>query len=129
MFNKTISIIGGTGHVGLPLGLMLAGKKYRVQLIDINLKNINYVNKGIMPFKEEKADSILKKLVKQKKIFASNNLELVKSSKYIIICIGTPVNNRLRPQTKNFLNFFRVLKKNLSNKSIIIIRSSVYPGI
>ena len=129
MFNKTISIIGGTGHVGLPLGLMLAGKKYRVQLIDINLKNINYVNKGIMPFKEEKADLTLKKLVKQKKIFASNNLELVKSSKYIIVCIGTPVNNRLRPQTKNFLNFFKVLKKNLSNKSIIIIRSSVYPGI
>ena len=38
MFNKTISIIGGTGHVGLPLGLMFAEKKYKVQLIDIDIK-------------------------------------------------------------------------------------------
>jgi len=129
MFNKTISIIGGTGHVGLPLGLMFAEKKYKVQLIDINLKNINYVNKAKMPFKEDKADVVLKKLIKKKKIFATNNLELVKSSKYIIICIGTPVNKRLKPETINFLNFFKKLKKNLSSKSIIIIRSSVYPGV
>ena len=39
MFNKTISIIGGTGHVGLPLGLFLAKKNYNVKLIDINLKS------------------------------------------------------------------------------------------
>ena len=32
LFNKTISIIGGTGHVGLPLGLALAEKNFKVQL-------------------------------------------------------------------------------------------------
>ena len=129
MFNKTISIIGGTGHVGLPLGLMFAEKKYKVQLIDIDIKNINKVNNGIMPFKEDRANIILKNQIKKKKIFATNNLELVKLSKYIIICIGTPVNKKLQPETKNFLSFFKNLKKNLSKNSIIIIRSSVYPGI
>lgn len=129
MFNKTISIIGGTGHVGLPLGLMFAEKKYKVQLIDIDIKNINKVNKGIMPFKEDRANIILKNQIKKKKIFATNNLELVKLSKYIVICIGTPVNKKLQPETKNFLSFFKNLKKNLSKNSIIIIRSSVYPGI
>ena len=129
MFNKTISIIGGTGHVGLPLGLMFAEKKYKVQLIDIDIKNINKVNRGVMPFKEDKADIILKNQIKKKKIFATNDLELVKRSKYIVICIGTPVNKKLQPETKNFLSFFKNLKKKLSKRSIIIIRSSVYPGI
>ena len=67
MFNKTISIIGGTGHVGLPLGLAFADKNYKVQLIDINLETIKNVNNGIMPFKEDGAPSILKKLIKKKK--------------------------------------------------------------
>jgi len=66
MFNKTISIIGGTGHVGLPLGLMFAEKKYKVQLIDIDIKNINIVNNGIMPFKEDRANIILKNQIKKK---------------------------------------------------------------
>ena len=38
---KHISIIGGAGHVGLPLGLALAVKNYKVHLID---QNENYLN-------------------------------------------------------------------------------------
>ncbi len=129
MFNKTISIIGGTGHVGLPLGLFLAKKNYNVKLIDINLKNIKKVNNGMMPFKEEKAKFILKDLIKKNKLHATNNFELIKKSKFVIICIGTPVNSKLKPETKNFLNAFRKIKKYISKNSIIVIRSSVYPGI
>ena len=82
-----------------------------------------------MPFKEDGAPRILKKLIKKKKIFATNDLEKVKFGKYIIICIGTPVNKKLKPETRNFLTFFKNLKKQLSNKHLVIIRSSVYPGI
>ena len=38
--NKNLSIIGGAGHVGFPLGLVLASKGYKVNLIDKNLKNL-----------------------------------------------------------------------------------------
>ena len=34
---KNLSIIGGAGHVGFPLGLVLASKGYKVNLIDKNL--------------------------------------------------------------------------------------------
>jgi UDP-N-acetyl-D-mannosaminuronic acid dehydrogenase len=59
MFNKTISIIGGVGHVGLPLGLAFADKNYKVQLIDINLETIKNVNNGMIPYKEDGAPRIL----------------------------------------------------------------------
>lgn len=129
MFNKTISIIGGTGHVGLPLGISFGLKNFNVQLIDINKKNIKLVNNGIMPFKEDKASVALRQLIKKKRIYASSNLKLIKESKYIIICIGTPINNKLKPEVSNFLNFFKTMKKYLSSNSIIIIRSSIYPGV
>ena len=81
---KNISIIGGVGHVGLPLGIMLAKKNFRVFLIDKDKKNIQKVKKGIMPFFEENSQNLLKNLIAKKKIFVSNNLDKISFSKYII---------------------------------------------
>ncbi len=130
MFNKNnICIIGGVGHVGAPLGLVLSSKGYNVVLIDKDKKNIKSLNNGIMPFLEEGSTKLLKKMIIKKKIYATQNLSEVKKSKYIIICIGTPINSQLNPNLKNFVNFFYSLKKYLNKNHIIIIRSSVYPGV
>ena len=130
MFNKNnICVIGGAGHVGAPLGLVFSSRGYDVTLIDKDKKNIKSLNDGIMPFLEEGSTKLLKKMILKKKICATENLSEVKKSKYIIICIGTPINNQLNPNLKNFVNFFYDLKKYLNKNHIIIIRSSVYPGV
>ena len=105
-FKRNISIIGGAGHVGFPLGLIFGSKGYKVSLIDKDKKNINKINNGDTPFLEENSKTLLKKLIKKKKIFASNNLSQVKKSKYIIVCIGTPIGSNLKPLIRDFLNFF-----------------------
>ena len=129
IYRNNICVIGGAGHVGAPLGLVLSTKGYNVTLIDKNKKNIQSINRGQMPFLEEGSSKLLKKMIYKKKIFATEKLSGVKMSKYIIVCIGTPINNQLNPQLKSFLNFFYNLKKFLNKNHIIIIRSSVYPGI
>ena len=53
----------------------------------------------------------------------------MKKCKYIIVCIGTPVNNKFKPNLKSFISFFYTLNKYLNKKHVIIIRSSIYPGI
>ena len=129
ILNKnSISIIGGAGHVGFPLGLAFALKRYNTQLIDINKTNIAKIKKGEIPFKEKNAKLVLKKCLRQKKIKFGTNLNEISQSKYIIVCIGTPINNDLKPNIKYFLNFFYDLRKNIKKKQIIIIRSSIYPG-
>ena len=40
---------------------------------------------------EENSKTLLKKLIKNKVLFATNDLNNVKKSKFIIVCIGTPV--------------------------------------
>ena len=130
MINKNqIAIIGGAGHIGAPLGINLSLAGYQSILIDINKNNINLINKGKMPFIEKGAGKILKKQLKKKKIFASSKIDLVKNCKYIIVCIGTPVSSKNIPLKKDFINFFKKLKKYLIQEHIVIIRSSVYPGI
>ena len=76
MINRNfVSIIGGAGHVGTPLGLALSSKGYKVILIDKNQKNIKKINSGIMPFVEEGCETLLKKMIYKKKILATNKLE------------------------------------------------------
>ena len=108
--NNNICVIGGAGHVGAPLGLVFSSKGYDVTLIDKDKKNIKSLNNGIMPFLEEGSTKLLKKMILKKKIYATENLSEVKTSKYIIICIGTPIDNQLNPNLKNFVNFFTILK-------------------
>ena len=127
--NKGISIIGGAGHVGFPLGLAFAEKKFNVNLVDINFKNLELIKKGISPYKEKNVKSVLSKCIKNRKLFFSRNLNNIVNSRFIVVCIGTPVNNQLKPELKYFLNFIKNLKKKITKKNIIIIRSSIYPGI
>ena len=126
---QNISIIGGAGHVGFPLGLAFAEKNFKVDLVDIDLKNIEMINSGKPPFMEIGAEKLLKKNLKRNKIFTKQNLDDMINSKYIIVCIGTPVGKNLKPKLTDFINFFKKLKKFIHKDHIIIIRSSIYPGI
>lgn len=126
---NTISIVGGAGHIGFPLGLAFANKDFFVNLIDLNKKNLNKIKKGLVPFYELGAKKILDKCLKRNKLFFSSDLSTISNSKFVIICIGTPINKNLKPKTNEFFNFFSKLFKFVNSDQIIIIRSSVYPGV
>ena len=130
MINRNfISIIGGAGHVGTPLGLAFSSKGYNVVLIDKNYNNVKKINNGQMPFVEVGCSKLLKKMINKKKIFATEKLQEVRKSKYIIICLGTPITNKFKPNLKKFYDFFYELSKYLNKNHIVIIRSSIYPGV
>ncbi len=56
-----IVIIGGAGHIGLPLGLLFANKGKKVILYDKDKINIEKINNLKMPFMEEGGEKLLKK--------------------------------------------------------------------
>ncbi|MBW2154731.1 MAG: nucleotide sugar dehydrogenase, partial [Deltaproteobacteria bacterium] len=58
-----VCIIGGLGHMGLPLGLSLANTGKRVLLYDIDRKAMDIVSRGRMPFMELGAEEILCKVL------------------------------------------------------------------
>jgi UDP-N-acetyl-D-mannosaminuronic acid dehydrogenase len=127
-FKYDVVIIGGLGHVGLPLGLVFANKGLKVCLHDKDTKNAKLVQTGVMPFIEYGADPILKKLVKKKDaLTVSSDIKDVSLAKYVIIAIGTPVDEYLNPNVRVFLEYFSTLKKYLKRNQTIIIRSTIYP--
>ena len=55
-----VAIIGGLGHIGLPLGILFANKNKNVLLVDSNLEHQDKVMHGKMPFLEYGAEDMLK---------------------------------------------------------------------
>ena len=122
-----IVIVGGLGHVGLPLGIAFADKGKKVCLYDVDGKKAEQVRKGIMPFIEYGAEPILKEVLDNKNLVVSLDIDDVSKAKHVIVAIGTPIDEYMNPKTRQFLEFFDNLKKYLDSSQTIIIRSTVYP--
>ena len=120
-----IVIIGGAGHIGLPLGLLFANKGKKVILYDKDKINIEKINNLKMPFMEKGGEKLLKKNIKR--IFATTNKKFVRLAKTIIVCVGTPVKNS-KPDLGFFFKMFREIKDHIDSKKLLVIRSSIYPG-
>lgn len=123
-----VCVIGGGGHAGLPLSIVFAREKKKVIIYDINKKALEKINKGEMPFIEEKAEEYLKKVI-GKTLFTTDKPDAISEAKFIIVIIGTPVDEYLNPKFHDMKQFFEDILPYLNNRQIVILRSTVYPGI
>lgn len=126
-FHYDVCIVGGLGHVGLPLGISLAQGGKRVVLYDIDEETQNIVQQGKMPFLETGAEAILKKVL-GKCLFISSHKEVISSSYFVVIVIGTPVDEHLNPKFTIFMKLFEELIDYIGDHQHIILRSTVFPG-
>lgn len=122
-----ICVVGGLGHVGLPLGISLASVGKKVVLYDINQKAGEIVLQGKMPFIEAGAEALLEKVLGNK-LFVSFNKEVISDGYFVIVVIGTPVDEHLNPKFTIFKNFFDEILEWIRDDQHIILRSTVFPG-
>lgn len=127
--NFDICIVGGCGHVGLPLGLAFADKGQRVVLYDINEAVIDKVNNGIVPFMEEGAEEVLGRVTKNKKLFATNDPKVVGNSETVIMVIGTPVDEHLNPKVGEIIRAVKEIQEYLKDNQLLVMRSTLFPGV
>jgi UDP-glucose 6-dehydrogenase len=111
---EKISIVGGCGHVGLPLGIVLSQVGYFVTLYDINLDAVKLVNAGKLPFLENDAEEILKEQIKNSRIIATSTISDIADSSIIISTIGTPVDEFQSP-VPSFLSFEALFSRALQD--------------
>jgi UDP-N-acetyl-D-mannosaminuronic acid dehydrogenase len=126
-FSYEIVIVGGLGHVGLPLGIALANTGKKVALYDIDLEKIELVKKGNIPFIENGAKEQLKKVL-GKNLFVTSDRSIISNGKFIILALGTPVDEHLNPEFSHFNKCITDILKYISDDQHIIIRSTIFPG-
>lgn len=123
-----ICVIGGAGHVGLPLSIAFANEGKKVMIYDLNRKALDKINQGQLPFLEAGAEEVLKKVI-GKSLQTTDQPDCISEAKFVVVVIGTPVDEHLNPKFHDMKKFFDTLMPYFRDGQIIILRSTVYPNI
>ncbi len=124
---KIIIGIIGLGYVGLPRSIQFCENKIKVYGFDVDQSKIKKLKKYQSYLSNVKNENI-KKIVKNKNFFPTSNLSLIKFVDIIIICLPTPLNNKLNPDLSYIKNTFVRIKKFLKEDQLICLESTTYPG-
>jgi UDP-N-acetyl-D-mannosaminuronic acid dehydrogenase len=124
-----LAIVGGCGHVGLPLGLAFARKGHQVDLVDTSPDRVALVNAGRMPFQEDDADALLAEAVGSGRIKATTDPAVLEDAAAVIVTIGTPVDEYLDPSVGEFDRSMNKLLDQVRPGQLLILRSTLFPGM
>jgi UDP-N-acetyl-D-mannosaminuronic acid dehydrogenase len=124
-----VVVIGGCGHVGLPLGLAFARSGLRVGVYDISQSAVDTVNSGQMPFLEPGADQVLVEVLANHTFSASSDPSILTSAQSVIVVIGTPIDKHLNPEALDVPNEIDRLGPYLVDGQLLVLRSTLYPGV
>ena len=125
---KKICIIGGCGHVGIPLGLAFASKNFDVTLVDVNPQAVENINRAHLPFKEDGAEELLAAHV-GKNLRATSDASIVKKQDVVVFVTGTPVDEHLNPKIHDVMKVLNAYLPLLNRRQLIVLRSTIFPGV
>ncbi|MGN7614657.1 nucleotide sugar dehydrogenase, partial [Magnetococcales bacterium HHB-1] len=123
-----VTVIGGAGHVGLPLALVFADTGLNVRIQDLNDAVMEEVQQGKLPYIEYDAQPYLDRALKNNRLSFSSDPKEVPSQGVVIITIGTPVDEFLNPVHKAVKQCIDDLLPQLKDDQLIILRSTLFPG-
>ena len=124
-----LCVVGGCGHVGLPLAMAFARAGISVVAFDINPVAVDLVNSKTMPFDEPEAPAILSQIIDAGLFRASIDPADVAKADAVIVVVGTPVDEHLNPDTQAVPDAVAALVPYLRDDQLLVLRSTVYPGV
>jgi UDP-N-acetyl-D-mannosaminuronic acid dehydrogenase len=123
-----VVIVGGCGHVGLPLALSLVEAGYRVGIDDIDKAKIEQVRGGSVPFLENGAEELLLKVLPTGRLELGSDPGLLERTDIVILVIGTPIDEFMNPSVRVFDKVLDDLVPHLRDGCLVVLRSTVFPG-
>jgi UDP-N-acetyl-D-mannosaminuronic acid dehydrogenase len=128
-WENDVTVLGGCGHVGLPLGLALADSGLRVVLYDTNLAAVDTVRSGKMPHLEPGAPEVLSAALAHGTMSVSSDPSSVGRSEFLVVVVGTPIDEHLNPDPKAVVSALEDVADEMADGQTLILRSTVFPGV
>src|SRR6266702_6104520 len=123
-----LTIVGGAGHVGIPLVLAFAEAGYRVNVHDVNREALETLRSGRLPFIEHGGEELLVQALKRNRLVFTSSSADVSPTGPIIVTIGTPIDEFLNPVRKVVQDCIDGLLPYLADGQLLVLRSTVFPG-
>lgn len=130
--SRTPVTVVGLGYVGLPEACAIAMARnrsgsplYEVYGLDVDSGKVDMINRHISPVEDEQA----KKDLETVEIHATTDEQILTKSKYIVVCVPTPVNEEKNPDLTPVIRATECIARNLRKGQSIILESTVNPGV
>lgn len=127
--NPDLVVVGGGGHVGLPLAIMLASRGLKTAIYDISKSAVSAINSGKMPFWEPGAEPILQSQLASGNLYATADPAVTGQTENLVVVIGTPVDEHLNPDPQAITNALLDCSQHMRNGQLVVLRSTIYPGV
>src|SRR4051812_42290917 len=123
MMEFDVVIVGGFGHVGLPLAISFADKGCKVCALDIDEKALRTIGDGRMPFQEEGAEPVLRRTLANGNLVLSLDPDAISRTNTVVVIIGTPVDRHLNPEFEQMREIMAGYLPHLQDGQLIVLRS------
>jgi len=121
-------VVGGCGHVGLPLALAFADRGLSTIAYDISDVAVKTVNGGSLPFQEDGATKVLERVL-DRTFTATTDPDALGRAEHVVVVIGTPVDEHLNPDPGAVPRAVDAVADRLVPGQLVVLRSTVYPGV
>lgn len=123
-----LCVVGGAGHVGLPLSLVFASKGLRVLVLDVNTRVMAGIRAGALPFVEPGAEPLLHEALRTGRLELTDDPALLAGVPVAIVTVGTPVDEFHNPAFRAIDECLERIVPRLAEDALVVLRSTVYPG-
>ncbi len=122
-------VVVGTGYVGLVTGACLAEVGIDVTCVDIDVKKIENLNKGIIPIWEPGLEPMVKRNFEAGRLKFSTKLsEVLEGAEVVFGAVGTPPDEDGSADLKYVLQVARDVGRNMNNHLVMVTKSTVPVG-
>lgn len=116
----------GLGYIGLPTALLFANHGYEVIGVDVDIKRVETINKGKLPFDEPGLQALLTEAKNFQTFVASTKPE---HADVFIIAVPTPLNKETRLADLHYvIAASESIAPHIKRGNTVIIESTVPPG-
>jgi UDP-N-acetyl-D-mannosaminuronic acid dehydrogenase len=124
-----VVVVGGCGHVGLPLAIAFASRGLRVAIHDIDAQAVATVASGQLPFREDGALVHLQSALAEGRLYVTTDDEVIGRAEHVIVVIGTPVDEHLNPDPRAVKQALLGSLSRFHDGQLLVLRSTLYPGV
>jgi nucleotide sugar dehydrogenase len=120
----------GLGWMGLPTACLLSEAGAKIIGVDTDQKKVELINLGKSPIDEPGLETLLSRLVSEKRFFATTKIEdATPICEVFLIVVPTLIDERKRPDYSSVEHVCKNLGFRLRKDCLIIFESTVGPGV
>ena len=123
-----ITVIG-FGYIGSVISAVLANKGYQVTAIDNNKNCIKKLNKGICQTPEPLLNKMISESVSSGLLRGTISYDGINESNVILVTVGTSLSVDYDADLSALEDVFKNLSKNVVKNQLIMIKSTIPPGV